>query len=293
MRTLEAAHTVFKFPPTSWDPGLRIRAARPRQFRWATRARGRGRRCTARDTFPPRMRGQPAGLADVYDRPTFALTEWLPPVVACLLLAAKVMGFTQADSTAALLLPVALQFAAVFATVMLVCNGVLGLCLFAGRMRHRVVHFRSVGTVPAVAVLATLATTPTLVLPQFTLSSAGPTYSVPQLYFAGAASLFLYGIFELVQTVRHRDYFLPRGGNEDAHVPPPGAVATADSVVLLTLSLIGVVGLAKVLLPTVEGAVRCAGMPLAVVGIVIAAMVLFPRRSRRCGRHGAAAFRPA
>ena len=92
-----------------------------------------------------------------------------------------------------------------------------------------------------------------------------------------------------MQTVRHRDYFLPRGGNEDAHVPPPGAVATAGSVVLLTLSLIGVVGLAKVLSPTVEGALRCAGMPMAVVGIVIAAMMLLPKtlsalRAARRGR---------
>ncbi|MFO1407821.1 MAG: hypothetical protein U1F08_09860 [Steroidobacteraceae bacterium] len=275
-------------------------------------------------------------------RPTLRTTDWLPPVAACVLLAAKVAGLIEADTLLALSVAVVLQFGAVFAavhhaevialkvgepfgtlvlalavtviegslivslmltggessaalardtvfaTVMLVCNGVLGVCLFAGSMRHRIVRFRSEGTVPAVAVLATLATL-TLVIPQFTLSSAGPTYSVPQLFFAGGASLFLYGMFVFVQTVRHRDYFLPEDGGEDAHAAPPGTLATSGSVVLLTLSLVAVVGLAKVLSPAVEGVVRSAGLPHAVVGIVIAAMVLLPEtlsalRAARRGR---------
>ena len=283
----------------------------------------------------------PAGADDVHERPTFALTDWLPPVAACALLAATLAGLLPADSKPLLGVAVLLQFAAVFAavhhaevialkvgepfgtlvlalavtviegslivslmmsggessatlardtvfaTVMLVCNGVIGLCLFAGSLRHRVVHFRSVGTVPAVAVLATLATL-TLVLPQFTLSSAGPTYSVAQLFFAGAASLFLYGMFVFVQTVRHRDYFLPEVDDDEKHVAPPGALATAGSAVLLTMSLVAVVGLAKVLSPTVEAAVRLAGLPHAVVGIVIATMVLLPETlsAMRAARRG-------
>jgi Ca2+:H+ antiporter len=177
----------------------------------------------------------------------------------------------------------------VFATLMIVCNGVLGLCLLAGSARHHVVSFRPEGTTPAVAVLATLATL-TLVLPQFTVASLGPTYSTAQLIFAGAASLVLYAVFVFVQTVRHRDYFLPEGsGVEDTHAARPGVRASLVSGLLLVAALVAVVGLAKVLAPSLEGAVAAAGLPRAVVGIVIAMMVLLPEtlsalRAARLGR---------
>jgi Ca2+:H+ antiporter len=104
---------------------------------------------------------------------------------------------------------------------MIVCNGVIGLCLLTGALRHRVVSFRAEGAVPAVAVLATLCTF-TLILPNFTRATAGPTLSTEQLVFDGIASLVLYGCFVFVQTVRHRDYFLPEGGGTDEdHAGPP------------------------------------------------------------------------
>lgn len=164
----------------------------------------------------------------------------------------------------------------VFATIMIVCNGVLGLSLLVGGLRHRVVSFRPEGTTPAVAVLATLATL-TLVLPQFTLASDGPTYSLAQLAFAGIVSLLLYAVYIFVQTVRHRDYFLPEGVDAgEEHASPPTRRTTLISLGLLLVGLIAVVGLAKVLAPTIEGAVATAGMPHAVVGIAIAMMVLLP-----------------
>jgi Ca2+:H+ antiporter len=164
----------------------------------------------------------------------------------------------------------------VFATIMLVCNGVLGLCLMAGSLRHRVVVFRSEGATAAVAVLATLATL-TLVLPQFTVSTAGPTYSESQLIFAGAMSLALYGVFIFVQTIRHRDYFLAEGSDPEASRPaPPSGRITLASLALLVVSLVAVVGLAKVLAPSIERAVATGGFPQAVVGIVIAMLVLMP-----------------
>lgn len=98
----------------------------------------------------------------------------------------------------------------VFATVMIICNGVVGLCLLAGSLRHHVLAFRVEGTTPTLGVLATL-TTLTLVLPTFTTSTVGPTFSPAQLAFAGVVSLLLYGVFVLVQTGRHRDFFLPEG----------------------------------------------------------------------------------
>lgn len=164
----------------------------------------------------------------------------------------------------------------VFATVMIICNGVIGLCLLMGSLKHRVIAFKPEGTTPALAVLATLSVL-TMVLPVYTSSTPGPTLSSAQLAFAGGVSLVLYGIFVFVQTVRHRDYFLPGNTDaEDAHAEPPPVSAALISLALLVISLVAVVGLAKVLAPAIENAVDGAGMPHAVVGIAIALMVLLP-----------------
>jgi Ca2+:H+ antiporter len=164
----------------------------------------------------------------------------------------------------------------VFATVMIICNGVVGLCLLVGSLRHHVLAFRTEGTTPSLAVLATL-TTLTLVLPTLTTSTPGPTFSRGQLVFAGVVSLVLYAVFVFVQTGRHRDFFLPEGGeSEDAHAAPPAVFVAWLSLGLLLLSLIAVVGLAKVLAPSIEAAVAAARMPPGVVGIAIALMVLMP-----------------
>ncbi|MGF6470552.1 Ca2+:H+ antiporter [Paraburkholderia youngii] len=162
----------------------------------------------------------------------------------------------------------------VFAAVMIVCNGLVGLCLLAGGIRHLEQDFQSRGAAAALAVLASLSVL-TLVMPNFTTTSPGPVLSPPQLAFAGVSSLVLYCVFVFVQTVRHRDYFLAGVPDEDVHAEPPGARLAAISGVLL-VSLVAVVLLAKVLSPVVESAVLGAGAPPAVVGIVIASLVLLP-----------------
>jgi Ca2+:H+ antiporter len=164
----------------------------------------------------------------------------------------------------------------VFATVMIICNGVVGLCLLAGSWRHHVLAFKVEGTTPTLAVLATLSTL-TLVLPAFTTSIAGPSYSPPQLVFAGVASLLLYGVFVFLQTGRHRSFFLPDAtAGDEVHAPAPATSAALLSLGLLLVSLVAVVGLAKVMAPSVENAVERAGLPHSVVGIVIAIVVLAP-----------------
>ena len=95
----------------------------------------------------------------------------------------------------------------VFAAVMIVCNGIVGLCLLAGGARYREQGFQVRGAASALAVLATLATL-TLVVPNYTLGRVGPAFTPAQLVFVGVVSLALYGVFVFVQTVRHRDYFL-------------------------------------------------------------------------------------
>ncbi|WP_030564669.1 calcium:proton antiporter [Streptomyces aureocirculatus] len=168
----------------------------------------------------------------------------------------------------------------VFAAVMITCNGILGLCLLTGALRHRVAVFNPEGTGAALATVATLATL-SLVLPTFTTSKPGPEFSTSQLTFAALASLVLYGLFVATQTVRHRDYFLPvtkqgKVVDADDHAEGPSARTALISLSLLGLALIGVVGLAKGVSPTIESGVESAGLPHAVVGVIIALLVLLP-----------------
>lgn len=165
----------------------------------------------------------------------------------------------------------------VYATVMVVCNGVVGLCLLVAGLRHHETEFRVAGTGQALAVLIPLAVI-TLVLPNFTTSTPGPTYTTGQVEFIGVLSLILYLAFVFVQTVRHRDYFLPvhAPSAEEVHAPPPSNVTAAWSLLLLLASLVGVVGLAKTLAPSIEAAVAAVAAPPAVVGIAIAMLVLLP-----------------
>jgi Ca2+:H+ antiporter len=172
----------------------------------------------------------------------------------------------------------------VFAAVMIVCNGIVGLCLLAGGMRHHEQAFQIQGASAALAVLAAL-TVLTLVMPNVTTSAAGPLFNTPQLVFCGVISLALYGAYVFVQTVRHRDYFLPVKGDDAVEQEPPSARTTLISAALLLAALVAVVGLAKTLTPTLEAGVAWLGAPGAVVGIAIAALVLLPE--------GLAAFRAA
>ena len=164
----------------------------------------------------------------------------------------------------------------VFAAVMLVCNGIVGLCLLSGGVRHHEQDFQVQGASGALAVLAAL-TTLTLVLPNYTLTTPGPVFTTSQLLFAGFVSLVLYGAFVFVQTVRHRGDFLttsPDREPDGSHATGP--VAPVLSSALLVVSLVAVVGLAKALTPVIEGVIYQAGAPKSFVGIVIAALVLLP-----------------
>ena len=162
----------------------------------------------------------------------------------------------------------------VFSAVMIVCTGVVGLCLLAGASRHREQEFKVQGANGALAVLAALSVL-TMVLPNYT-EEPGPTFTTEQLEFVGVVSLVLYGVFVFVQTVRHRDYFLAETEGDDHHLPPPSAGMALAAAGLLIVSLVAVVGLAKALSPAVEAGVAASGAPKALVGVIIAAVVLLP-----------------
>lgn len=165
----------------------------------------------------------------------------------------------------------------VFAAVMLILNGMMGLCLLMGGSRHHEQTFSLDGVSASLATLAAIVTL-TLVLPNYTTTTPGPVYSNSQLGFIAVVSLVLYGTFVLVQTVRHRDYFLPPNASvdEEVHAAPPTNQAAWTSAALLVVCLVAVVLLGKALAPTIESAVAAAGAPKALVGIIIAAVVLLP-----------------
>lgn len=165
----------------------------------------------------------------------------------------------------------------VFASIMIILNGMVGICLLSGGQRHGEQSFSQLGVSAALATLAAISVL-TLVLPNYTTTIMGPVYSSSQLTFIAIVSLVLYGTFVLVQTVRHRDYFLPVVAASDpgTHAAPPSRKTAMLSAALLLVCLGGVVLLAKALSPALEAAVDQLGAPKALVGIIIAVVVLLP-----------------
>ena len=110
----------------------------------------------------------------------------------------------------------------IYAAVMIICTGVVGICVLLGGIAHGEQTFRIEGAGPGLAALIVMSAL-TLVLPAFTTSTPGGTYSGPQLAFVAVTSAALWGIFIFVQTVRHRDYFIPvaDAANLEVHAEPP------------------------------------------------------------------------
>jgi Ca2+:H+ antiporter len=178
----------------------------------------------------------------------------------------------------------------VFAALMLTTTGIVGLSLLVGGRRFHVTLFNAEGSGAALATVTTLAVL-SLVVPTFTTSQPGPEFSPAQLTFAALASLALYVMFVLTQTVRHRDFFLPVSQaeqGEDDHADPPSTKQALLSLGLLLVSLVAVVGLAKVESPAIEDAVAGVGFPPSFVGVVIAMLVLLPETlaAARAARRG-------
>jgi Ca2+:H+ antiporter len=165
----------------------------------------------------------------------------------------------------------------IFATVMIILNGIVGLCLLVGGRRYGEQRFSQLGVNAALSTLAAILAL-TLILPNFTVAVSGPFYNTRQLAFVALASVVLYGAFVFVQTVRHRDYFLPEDGTPDehAHATPPSTRVALTSLGCLIAGLAAVVLLAKSISPLIEAAVKAAGAPPALVGVIIALIVLLP-----------------
>src|ERR1700723_3559197 len=164
----------------------------------------------------------------------------------------------------------------VFAAVMIILNGIIGLCLLVGGLKHSQQTF-SLDAVSAALVALEAIVILTLVFPNYTVTTPGPFYSPSQLMLIAVVSLANYGAFVFAQTIGHRRMFVHDLAEEQQqHASRPSNGVTAASAILLLACLAAVVLLAKKLAPSLETAVSRIGAPNAVVGVIIAAIVLLP-----------------
>jgi Ca2+:H+ antiporter len=165
----------------------------------------------------------------------------------------------------------------VFAAVMIILNGIIGLCLLVGGLMHREQSFSLDGVSASLVALGAIVIL-TLVFPNYTVTTPGPYYSSSQLVLIGIVTLVIYGAFIFTQTIGHRQYFLQDDDTDKSaqHPAAPGNAMTAVSSILLLFCLVAVVLLAKKLAPSLEAAVTRFGAPDAVVGVIIAAIILLP-----------------
>jgi Ca2+:H+ antiporter len=162
----------------------------------------------------------------------------------------------------------------VFAVVMIVCNGLVGICILTGGLRYREQDVQVTGSNLYLSVLIVLATI-TLIMPNYTLTTPGPIYSAGQLGFVSVVTILLYCVFLYTQTIRHRDYFISgaAGADEGSHASNRTLLLSA---VLLVISLLAVVLLAKKFSLVVDAGAALIGAPPAFAGILVALLILLP-----------------
>jgi Ca2+:H+ antiporter len=163
----------------------------------------------------------------------------------------------------------------VFAVVMIVCNGLVGLCIFIGGLRYREQDFQVSGANLYLSVLFVLATI-TLVMPNYTMTTPGPVYSQAQLAFVDVVTLTLYGVFLYTQTIRHRDYFIKGGSGAAGETSALSNRILGLSIALLLISLLAVVLLAKKFSLVVDVMTAMIGAPPAFAGVLVALLILLP-----------------
>ncbi len=164
----------------------------------------------------------------------------------------------------------------VFAAVMLILNGILGICIWVGSRKYKEQFFIT-NSAPSYLVSLVVILVLTLILPNYTSTEHGPFYSEAQLVFVSLACLTVYGTFLMFQNVRHRNYFVEGTPDHTLHeADPPSARRTVLSVFLLIISLAVVIFMAKGLSPVIEAFVEHIGAPPELVGVIIAAVVLLP-----------------
>jgi Ca2+:H+ antiporter len=164
----------------------------------------------------------------------------------------------------------------VFAVIMIVCNGLVGLCILWGGLRHHEQEFQASGAGVYLSVLGALSIL-TLVLPNYTATAIGPYFSNAQLIFVSIITTVLYAAFLFIQTIRHTNYFRVTSGTaQNEHHIYPSNRAVAVSAILLLTALCGVILIAKKFAIILEIGLSHIAAPPAVAGIIIAMVVLAP-----------------
>jgi Ca2+:H+ antiporter len=163
----------------------------------------------------------------------------------------------------------------VFAVVMIVCNGLVGICIFIGGLRYREQDVQVSGANLYLSVLFVMATI-TLIMPNYTLTAPGPVYSAAQLGFVSVITLLLYGVFLYTQTIRHRDYFISGAAGAADDGASMSNRMLALSIALLLVSLLAVVLLAKKFSLVVDVVTAMIGAPPAFAGVLVALLILLP-----------------
>jgi Ca2+:H+ antiporter len=166
---------------------------------------------------------------------------------------------------------------AIFAVIMIALNGLVGLSLMLGGLRYREQHYNIQGVNAYLNVIMALAVLG-LVLPNFTTSTSGPTFSTEQEIFFASVSLLLYAVFLLIQTLRHKGYFLDVKETTTKHSPHhlSRVRSTGFHALMLLLYLAAVIFLAEKFAVPLDNSIEQFHMPQAFGGAVIAALVLSP-----------------
>jgi Ca2+:H+ antiporter len=161
-----------------------------------------------------------------------------------------------------------------FAVTMIVLNGVVGLSLVTGGIRHHTQDYSLEGATAYLSVIIPLATI-ALILPSVTQSTPNDTLSTSQAILFSIATVALYAIFLLVQTSRHRDLFTL--SDDDGHVPEEvSGRAIARHTILLVATVLPIVLLAKRLDKVVTHGIDDLGLPVALTGLLIALIIFTP-----------------
>ena len=164
----------------------------------------------------------------------------------------------------------------IFAVLMLILNGLIGLSLLLGGWRHREQSYNCQGANAYLGVIIPLAMM-SLILPDYTITTPGPTLSFTQESVLALLSLGLYGAFLVIQTGRHRGFFTAEPAEEAARGPPHGGAPSAwYSAPLLFCYLVPVVYLAERLATPLDYINRSWHAPVALGGVIIAVLVATP-----------------
>jgi Ca2+:H+ antiporter len=168
------------------------------------------------------------------------------------------------------------------AIVMIVLNGLVGVSLLLGGLRYHEQTYNLYGANAFLAVILPLSVLG-LVLPRFTVSSPGPTFSPLQSVFLIFMSMGLYGVFLAIQTTRHRDYFVAPSAaavttdNQDADLHGKFEVRSVTYHSLLLLAHgVPIVLLAKQIAVPIAYSISVLGAPPAFGGLLVAALILAP-----------------